>query len=169
MRDILKKYFQNYEHKNSLFLYGEMNTGKTTFFNLLMKALLEQGKMFLRLYMPNFIIQFHKNWYDETVDKKMDILTKVPILLIDDFGFGTMSEHFRNDILLSIIEYRSQNNLPIIINTSLLKEELIDYLKIKNDKQNMKVATKIINKLNINCQYYTLTLNSNNQLKNLYQ
>ncbi|WP_323847508.1 MAG: ATP-binding protein [Phytoplasma sp.] len=120
---ILKNYLTSYQQKKSLFLYGELDTGKTFFFKLLMKHFLNHQKNFLFIFMPDFIRQFKLNWYDETTEKKMKILSEVEVLLLDDFGFGTMTEYFRNDILLSLLETRHHNNLPIIINTSLNQEE----------------------------------------------
>ena len=117
--------------KQSIFITGQVGTGKTTLMATLMKRYLWQEMSIEWINFPAFIMKLQNMFKDNTerpYEYAEDIATSRKILAIDDLGAEKLTEFVRQ-IMYYIINEREQRQLPLIItsNFDLKKiDEMID-------------------------------------------
>lgn len=122
------KYFSKLKdkRKNSIIFCGNPGSGKTHLSIAIANNLMK--KKIKVVYMPyrDIITSIKQNILD--VDKYSKYINKykeAEVLLIDDLFKGNTSKSDIN-IMFEIINYRYMNNLPLIISTELIVEEIIE-------------------------------------------
>ena len=117
--------------KQSIFITGQVGTGKTTLMATLMKRYLWQEMSIEWINFPAFIMKLQNMFKDNTerpYEYAEDIATSRKILAIDDLGAEKLTEFVRQ-IMYYIVNEREQRQLPLIItsNFDLKKiDEMID-------------------------------------------
>jgi DNA replication protein DnaC len=116
----------NLDGGKSLWLFGEVGTGKTSLAMLISKAALEGGRSVAIYSMPRLLADIRAT-FDDRSDRSytelFDRLTTVDLLHIDDVGAEKTSAWVLEQ-LYAIINERWQEERSIIITTNLLDEEL---------------------------------------------
>jgi DNA replication protein DnaC len=116
----------NLDDGRSLWLFGEVGTGKTSLAMLISKAALEGGRSVAIYSMPRLLADIRATFddrSDHSYTELFDRLTTVDLLHIDDVGAEKTSEWVLEQ-LYAIINERWQEERSIIITTNLLDEEL---------------------------------------------
>ena len=117
--------------KQSIFITGQVGTGKTTLMAALIKKYIWQKIPVQWINFPAFIMKLQNMFKDDTerpYEYAEDIATSETILAIDDLGAEKLTEFVRQ-IMYYIINEREQRQLPLIItsNFDLKKiDEMID-------------------------------------------
>jgi primosomal protein DnaI len=122
------KHFNPGEKIKGLYLYGTFGVGKTFLMGAIANALAKKNISSALVYAPDFFREMKNSIGEQNIDKKMDVIKKVPVLVFDDIGAETMSAWIRDEILGSILQYRMMENLPTLFTSNYDYEGLEEHL-----------------------------------------
>ena len=108
------------------YLKGPTGLGKTMFLATLANYLIEKKKtvVFLKISdLNNYLKKFFQNNNNE-INLIIDVIKRVDILLIDDFGNEKFSEWLIGSILYPILDHRLTNNKITCFTSSLTIEQI---------------------------------------------
>ena len=114
--------------KNSILFMGQVGSGKTHLSMAICNNLMNIYKVGV-LYMAyrEEVVRLKQIVNNEdSYNKSINRFKDCPVLMIDDLLKGKNTEA-DNNILFEIINYRYLNNLPMVISTEKMQEELLDY------------------------------------------
>ncbi|BAF59191.1 MAG: ATP-binding protein [Pelotomaculum sp.] len=131
-KDFIRDFMEN-PCTDGLLFTGQVGSGKTFLACCIANALLDSGQPVLFTVVPDLLDQI-RSTYDpaRSADEvtEFDILEaarQVPLLILDDLGAHNYTEWTRNKIY-SIINYRLNNRLPLIVTTNIKLDDLEEYL-----------------------------------------
>lgn len=119
----------NAERADNLVLSGAVGTGKTHLCSAIANHLIENGKSVIYLRsgkLLDLIREYKYNFEKEnpSVNRhSLQLLYRVPLLIIDDLGTESVTE-FAQEQLLSIIDERYNHNLPWVISTNIQPNDI---------------------------------------------
>lgn len=122
--------FQKDPHTSGLMFAGPVGSGKTFLAAAICNALIDQGIDLLFLVVPDFLNELRASYRrSEEVDYQqlMERARQTPLLVLDDLGTHNYTDWTRNT-LYSLLNYRTNYQLPVIITTNLSLGELDEYL-----------------------------------------
>lgn len=108
-----------------LLFQGNVGAGKTYLAACIANALIEAGCKPLFIVVPDFLDEIrstYKEKGDETEWALMERVKKAQVLILDDLGVHNYTE-WAMRTLFSIINYRINRDLPMVITTNLSEEE----------------------------------------------
>lgn len=126
-----------------LYLYGSFGVGKSYLLGAIANHLAEKKQISsLIVYVPEFFREMKQSLGDHTVNEKMDMVKKSPILMLDDIGAEVMSSWTRDEILGSILQFRMQENLPTFFSSNFDLDALQHHLTYsqRGEEEKMKAA-----------------------------
>lgn len=125
--------FQKKARVDGLLFTGPVGSGKTFLACCIANALLEKGYPLLFLVVPDLLDRLratydpHRGPGEVTEQEILDTARQVPLLILDDLGAHNYTDWVRNK-LYSILNYRLNHCLPVIITTNINLEDLEEYL-----------------------------------------
>ncbi|MCL1630596.1 primosomal protein DnaI [Sporolactobacillus sp. CPB3-1] len=126
--DFVKAYLENPLQTKGLYLCGQFGIGKTFLMGAIMNALARRKHIAsLIVYVPDFFREIKGAIQDNTVDAKLDVLKKTPVLILDDIGAETITPWVRDEVLGSILQYRMMDHLPTLYTSNFNYDELEDH------------------------------------------
>lgn len=130
------------EKQKGLYLYGPFGTGKTYLLGAIANELAKKQISSLIVYVPEFFREMKNSIGDQTVNEKLEIMKKTPILMLDDIGAETMSSWARDEILGTILQFRMMENLPTFFTSNFNTTELQHHLahSQRGEEEQMKAA-----------------------------
>ncbi|TGA99280.1 primosomal protein DnaI [Sporolactobacillus shoreae] len=141
--DFVRSYLNKPEEAKGLYLCGQFGVGKTYLMGAVMNSLAESRHAgSLIVYTPDFFREIKGAIQDNTVDQKLDVLKKVPILILDDIGAETMTPWIRDEVLGSILQYRMMEHLPTLYTSNFNYDELEDHFAYSQKSGVEKVKAK---------------------------
>ncbi len=114
------------ELDKSLFITGEVGTGKTVYLFSLIEHYIRQNKSVKYINFSEFLMKLKHSYSskeDNPYDIEMDISTFDGWLFIDDLGAERMTD-WVGEIVYNIINYREQRELPLIITSNYSLNEI---------------------------------------------
>lgn len=122
------------DHKGmGLYLYGEFGVGKTYLMGAVANYLTGRGHSVYFIHTPTFFREIKASLHDHTFLDKITELEEVDCLILDDIGAENFTPWLRDEVLGPIIQYRTQNEKPILYTSNLdydmLREHLADASK----------------------------------------
>ncbi len=108
-----------------LFLQGNYGCGKTHLAAAIANAAVGRGVPTLFLTVPDLLDQLRYAYGSEdiTFEERFDQVRNAPLLILDDFGTQSATPWAREK-LFQILNYRYINQLPTVVTTNLLLEEI---------------------------------------------
>ncbi|MCF6138185.1 primosomal protein DnaI [Pseudalkalibacillus berkeleyi] len=111
-----------------LYIHGSFGVGKTFLMGAIANALAKKKIQTMLVYTPDFFREMKTSIGDQTVDEKLDVIKKAPVLVLDDIGAESMSSWVRDEILGSILQYRMMEKLPTCYTSNYDYDELEEHL-----------------------------------------
>lgn len=143
-KEFTDNYLSNTETKG-IYLTGSFGSGKTYMISALFNELAKKGVKGIIVHYPEFLRSL-KASFGLSYDERYDEIKKAPILLLDDIGAESVTEWNRDEILLPILEYRMNENLPTFFTSNLTLEELEEHLTSNSSPSRVK-ARRIIERI----------------------
>jgi DNA replication protein DnaC len=108
-----------------LFLQGGYGCGKTHLAAAIANAVVSRGIPTLFLTVPDLLDQLRYAYSDENVtfESRFEQVRNAPLLVLDDFGTQSATDWAREK-LFQILNYRYINQLPTVVTTNMLLEEI---------------------------------------------
>ncbi|WP_100331810.1 primosomal protein DnaI [Bacillus xiapuensis] len=127
-------------HAKGLYIYGPFGVGKSYLLGAIANDLAEAGVSSLIVYFPEFVREIKQSFSDHSMNSKLDVVKKAPVLMIDDIGAEAMSSWMRDEILGTILQFRMLENLPTFFTSNFGYTELEHHLTYsqRGEKEEMK-------------------------------
>ncbi len=130
-KNIAVEYVNSFEgflktRHNSIAFLGQVGCGKTHLSIAISNALIQSGHGVLYMQYRETIMQLKQNVMDEEYyQSEINKFKRASVLLIDDLYKGKVLESDYN-IMFEIINYRYLKNLPIIVSSEFLSDNLLN-------------------------------------------
>lgn len=129
-------------------LKGNFGVGKTYLSIAFLNKLAEKSNKVAYLFLPDFALSFVSNFQENvTFLNRIEFYKNANVLLIDDIGSEKTSEWFRNNILLTILNYREQNKKLTLFTSNISINSYQKKLILKSDEQERLSSLRIIERI----------------------
>ncbi len=156
----IKNFYDKYKNGESvkgIYLTGNFGSGKSYLIAALFNELAKLGRKSAIIYFPEFLRSLKAGFGDGDEYKELfDSIMKVPLLLIDDIGAERLTDWARDEILGTILQYRTDYKLPTFFTSNLNLKELESHLQITNASYNKVKARRIMERINYLSEEVTL-------------
>lgn len=119
-------FIENYPlNKKGLFVHGAPGVGKTHTMAAFTNKLIEKNVKVASVFVPDFIadVKGLAREYDAK-EELLNSVKKAQVLVMDDIGAERIDSWGRDEILLPLINYRSENGLPTFFTSNYSPAEL---------------------------------------------
>lgn len=127
VRSYIENLDRNLASGRSLWLMGDVGTGKTSLAMLVSKAALEDGRSVAIYSLPKLLARIRRTYADEVGEDSylqfFERLTSVDLLHLDDLGAERQSEWVIEQ-LYSIVNQRYEDGRSVVVTTNLDQVEL---------------------------------------------
>lgn len=139
-------YLENKETKG-VYVYGKSGIGKSFMMGALYNYLKDRGKEPAIIFFPEFIRKVKSQIKDGSYNDIIDQIREQEILIIDDLGSENITDFVRDEVLVPIINYRSDENLLTFFTSNLGKLELSSFLEHTRDSSDKTKAARILRRI----------------------
>lgn len=116
-----------------LYIYGPLGVGKTFLIGAIANELAKRDIQTTLVHFPSLAVEMKSAINTNSVNDKIDVIKKSPVLMIDDIGADAMSSWIRDEVLGVILEYRMQQQLPTFFTSNFSMAQLEqEHLRINN-------------------------------------
>ncbi len=129
--------------QKGMYLYGEYNTGKSYLLSGIANELTKRRVNVVFVFVPDLIRSIKVSIGSDQLEKKINILKRCDVLILDDLGGENVSVWFRDEILLPIIHYRLNANLTVFISSNSSISELPKAMSLEKENDDVKVLRLI--------------------------
>ena len=138
-----------------IYLYGPLGVGKSRMMGAACRKLAERGIPSIMVYLPEFLREVKDAIQDGRVQEKVEVLQRVPVLVLDDIGAETVSAWVRDEILGTILQSRVIAGLPTLYTSNLNYDELEEHFSYsyKGGVEEMK-AKRIMERIRYETRAY---------------
>lgn len=148
LADSFVEKFKRGEKQKGLYFYGKFGVGKSYLLGAIANGLANQGVSSMIVYVPEFIREMKSSIGDQTLDVKLDVIKKAPVLMLDDFGAEAMSSWVRDEIFGTILQFRMLENLPTFFTSNFNFAELEHHLTYTQRGEEEKIkAARILERI----------------------
>ena len=126
--EVCRKYAEreNFDDGKGILLSGTYGTGKTHLMASITNRLLERGIPCLFNTFNGHITSLMEEFNSGEPRRHMNLMKRIPVLVIDDVGKEKQSE-WSQSVMYEVINSRYENNKPILITTNHSHRELMKY------------------------------------------
>ncbi len=136
INNFLKTYEKN-KNQKGLYLNGNFGCGKTYLISAMFNELATKGYRSAIVFWPEYLNSLKCSFNDyQEFKNKIEMIKKVPLLLIDDIGAEATTSWGRDEILMPILQYRMDSSLPTFFTSNCTLKEL------ENHFSNSKVGVE---------------------------
>lgn len=117
----------NGQPTKGLYIHGPFGVGKSYIAGAIVNELAENGIASMMMHMSALSVELKESIAGHNVGAKIEALSEVPVLVLDDIGSENISPWLRDDVLSIIFHYRMSKQLPTIFTSNLSLDELQEY------------------------------------------
>lgn len=141
--------YKSKKHPKGLYVYGKYGSGKSYLLSALAFELTELGHIVMLTYMPDLVRSMKGGLQAFDLEKRINILKQVDVLMFDDIGGEFSSAWFRDEILMPIVQYRLSANLPTCFSSNYSLRELTETLSVSNASEDNRIkAARLVRRIN---------------------
>ncbi|OAS88826.1 primosomal protein DnaI [Metabacillus litoralis] len=140
-QDFVEQY-NNGKRPKGIYLYGSFGVGKTYILGAIANELAAHKISSMLVYVPEFMRELKGSFQNSSLDEKLDVVKKIPVLMLDDIGAESMSSWMRDDILGTILQFRMLENLPTFFSSNFNLKQLQHHLAFsqRGEEEPVKAA-----------------------------
>ncbi|MGG5254825.1 primosomal protein DnaI [Neobacillus sp. SM06] len=145
--DKAASFLMNYEQKKThkgLYLYGKFGVGKSYLLGAIANELAKKKISSMIVYVPELLREIKSSIGDSSLNEKIEVLKKEPILMLDDIGAEAVSSWTRDEVLGPILQYRMLENLPTFFTSNFDFQGLEHHLTYSQRGEEEKVKARRI-------------------------
>lgn len=130
------------QKQRAFYFYGEFGVGKTYLLGAIANQLAEKQISSLLVYFPDFLRELKGSIGDNTVNEKIEMVKRAPVLMLDDVGAESMTSWGRDEVLGPILQFRMLENLPTLFTSNFDFKGLQNHLTFsqRGEKEAVKAA-----------------------------
>ena len=155
--------YKNKVYKKGLYIHGKFGVGKTFILLQVARLFSDLKKKVIFTYYPDFVRKVKSSIGTYELEDIVRRLKYCSVLFLDDFGAEVNSSFVRDEVLGPILQYRSQNNLPVFISSNLDIQSLYNHFSETRTDINNINASRIIERIRLLCK--DVELNDKNYRK----
>ncbi|RFU65961.1 primosomal protein DnaI [Peribacillus glennii] len=146
------------KQQKGMYLHGSFGVGKTYLLGAIANELAKNQISSLIVYVPDFIREIKSSISDNTLNDKIEMTKKAPVLMLDDIGAEAMSSWARDEVLGPILQFRMLENLPTFFTSNFDFDGLQNHLTFsqRGEKEEVKAA-RIMERINYLAEPLQLT------------
>ena len=130
------------KQQKAFYIYGKFGVGKTYLLGAIANQLAEKHISSLIVYFPDFLRELKGSIGDNTVNEKIEMVKRAPVLMLDDLGAESMTSWGRDEVLGTILQFRMLENLPTFFTSNFDFKELENHLTFtqRGEREEVKAA-----------------------------
>lgn len=140
------------------YIYGDLGVGKSYLCACVSNAFAKRGTKVIFAHVPTFLNALKQNFktYSENMGV-VEMMKRVPLLVLDDLGAELISAWARDEILLSIINERLENKRKTLITGNHLPKDLLALYQLDHRGGNDELrARRLVDRIFALCIPYQL-------------
>jgi len=135
-----RKFVEAFPQPRGLYLYGTFGVGKSFLAACVANELVERGHSVYFVYVPSLILELRASLDGGGFLPKLTELIYADLLILDDIGAENMTPWVRDEILMPLLQGRTQAGRPILFTSNLSLQDLLgSYLLGASDIEAGKV------------------------------
>lgn len=136
--------YQDGKSQKGIYFYGQFGVGKSYLLGAIANALAKKKISSMIVYVPELFREMKSAIGDSTLNEKMDVIKRAPVLMFDDIGAETMSSWTRDEVLGPILQFRMLENLPTFFTSNFDFKELEHHLSYSQRGEEEKMKARRI-------------------------
>lgn len=149
--DRATQFVENYDQNGSakgLYLYGKFGVGKSFLLGAVANELAKKKVSSMIVYFPELLRELKNSIGDSTLNEKIEMIKREPVLMIDDIGAETMTSWTRDEVLGPLLQFRMLENLPTFFSSNFDYDGLEHHLTYsqRGEEEKMK-ARRILERI----------------------
>lgn len=155
----LKKFIETFKtnpHQKGLYISGSYGIGKSHLVSYLAVELTKQQVHTAFVYYPDFVRKIKSMIPTGGIDRIVEDLKRIPVLILDDFGGESNSNFIRDEILLPILQYRMVNKMPLFVTSNLDEKQILEHLAESSREVDAQKAARVFERLRTLCNFTVL-------------
>lgn len=140
-------FLMNYEaglKPKGLYLYGKFGVGKSYLLGAIANELAKKQIGSMIVYVPELLREMKSSIADSTLNEKIEVLKKEPILMLDDIGAEAVSSWTRDEVLGPILQFRMLEKLPTFFTSNFDFQGLEHHLTYSQRGEEEKMKARRI-------------------------
>lgn len=155
--DYARRTLQNKDKfMQGLYLYGPNGTGKSFLLSGLANELTKHNVDVIYAFVPDLIRTLKGAISTNQLERRMNILKRSSVLILDDLGGENMSAWFRDEILLPVLHYRLNANLMVHVSSNVSLAEMAEGMTLNKDYDKIR-AMRIVKRIHDLTKVFKLT------------
>ena len=131
------------------YIYGDLGVGKTYLLSAITNELAKKGFKIAFVNLPSLANNLRSLISENhSLERTLYNLRNVDILVLDDIGSENVTNWFRDEILLSVLNYRMEALKSTFFTSNLSIDELLEHYSVNNRNEfNELAASRVIERI----------------------
>lgn len=127
--DFCEQYVTKGHYIKGAYLYGSYGVGKTYLLGAVANELAKSGVKSYVAHFPSLVVELKAAISNNTIQEKLENIKRTEILFLDDIGGESLTPWVRDDVLMTVLDYRMREQLPTFFTSNLTFDLLEEHFK----------------------------------------